>query len=133
VRASTTYKSAAAASGNASRLGKGILWNIGPFDVGSCFFFFFFLLVFAYLMVFKSVNPVPVFNAIGKTFSLDKGTLRDLGMAGLGHFKGEVPSGSFVLVGYMCSWWCPTGDASIPKLSFNLNWVVVLGVPSVSD
>ncbi|KIM71591.1 hypothetical protein PILCRDRAFT_16926 [Piloderma croceum F 1598] len=36
--ASSPYKSAAAASGNASRLGKGILWNIGPFDIGSFYY-----------------------------------------------------------------------------------------------
>jgi hypothetical protein len=81
-------------------------------------------------MVFGFVIPVPVFNAIDKTFSLDKGTLRDLETAGLSCFEGEIPSGSFVLVDYTCSWWCPPGDAGLAKLSLNLNWVVVLGVPS---
>lgn len=82
-----------------------------------------------YLIVFGFVTTVPVFNAIGKTFSLDKGTLRDLETAGLSRFEGEIPSGSFVLVGYTCSWWRPQG-VGLAKLSLNLNWVVVLGVPS---
>jgi hypothetical protein len=80
-------------------------------------------------MAFGFVIPVPVFNAIGKTFSLDKGTLRDLETAGLSHFEGEIPSGSFVLVGYTCSWWRPPGGVGLAKLSLNY-WVVVLGVPS---
>ena len=64
-----------------------------------------------------------------KTFSLDKETLNDLGrMGGLSRFKGEIPSGSIVLVGYMDSWWCPSKVQS-PRLGFNLNWVVVLGIP----
>jgi len=81
-------------------------------------------------MVFVFVTLVPVFNAIGKTFSLDKGTLRDLETAGLSRFEGKIPSGSFVLVGYMCSWWRPPGGAGIARLSLNLNWVVVLGIPA---
>jgi hypothetical protein len=35
---SSPYKSAAAVSGSASRLGRGISWNIGPFDTGQCSF-----------------------------------------------------------------------------------------------
>ena len=88
------------------------------------------LLIFTCLMVFGFVTTVPVFNAIGKTFSLDKGTLRDLETAGLSRFEGEIPSGSFVVVGYTCSWWRPPGGVGLAKLSLNLNWVVVLGVPS---
>ena len=72
---------------------------------------------------------VPVFDAVDKTFSLDTETLRDLaGTAGLRRLKGEVPPGSMVLVGYTGSWWRPT-KAQNPRLGFNLNWVVVLGVP----
>ena len=33
-----------------------------------------------------------------------------------------------VLVGYTGSWWCPS-KAQSPRLGFNLNWVVVLGIP----
>jgi hypothetical protein len=43
---------------------------------------------------------VHVFNAVGKTFSLNKMTLNDLGGASLGHFSAEVPNGAMVLVGY---------------------------------
>ena len=71
---------------------------------------------------------VPVFDSINKTFSLDQDTLHDLGAASLKHFSGEVPLGSMVLVGYTGSWWRPT-KAENPRLRFNLNWVVVLGVP----
>ena len=72
---------------------------------------------------------VPVFDAVGKTFPLHKETLHDLGgVGGLGRFKGEIPSGSMVLVGYTGSWWRQT-KAQDPRLGFNLNWVVVLGVP----
>jgi len=81
-------------------------------------------------MVFGFVTPVPVFNAIGKTFSLNQGTLRDLETAGLSRFEGEILSGSFILVGYTCSWWRPPGGAGLAQLSLNLNWVVVLGIPS---
>ena len=76
------------------------------------------------------MNPVPIFNAVGKTFSLDKATLGDLAMAGLTPFEGEVPVGSMVLVGYTGNWWRPIESAN-PRLAFSLNWVVVLGVPSV--
>jgi hypothetical protein len=75
------------------------------------------------------MNAVPIFNAIGKSFSLDKGTLSDLAMAGLTPFEGEVPVGSMVLVGYTGNWWRPI-ESTNPKLAFSLNWVVVLGVPS---
>ena len=81
-------------------------------------------------MVFVFVTLVPVFDTIGKTFSLDKGTLRDLETASLSRFEGEILSGSFVLVGYTCSWWRPPGGAGIARLSLNLNWVVVLGIPA---
>jgi hypothetical protein len=74
-----------------------------------------------------TVVPVPVFDSIGKTFSLDKNTLNDLAAAGLGRFNGKVPSGSMVLVGYTGSWW--RGAAATPKLGLNLNWVVVIGAP----
>ena len=70
---------------------------------------------------------VPVFDSIN-TFSLDQDTLHNLGAAGLKCFSGEVPSGSMVLVGYTGSWWRPT-KAKNPRLGFNLNWVVMLGVP----
>jgi hypothetical protein len=72
---------------------------------------------------------VPIFDAVDKTFSLDKDTLHDLAAtAGLRRFQGEVPPGSMVLVGYTGSWWCPTKTQN-SRLGFNLNWVVVLGVP----
>lgn len=74
-------------------------------------------------------STVPVFDAIGKTFPLNNETLHDLaGTAGLDRFKGEIPSGSMVLVGYTGSWWRQIKTQS-PRLGFNLNWVVVLGVP----
>jgi hypothetical protein len=76
-----------------------------------------------------TIVAVPVFDAVGKTFSLNKETLHDLGgMGGLGRFKGEIPSGSMVLVGYTGSWWGQS-KAQNPRLGFNLNWVVVLGIP----
>jgi hypothetical protein len=72
---------------------------------------------------------VPVFDCVDKTFSLDKDNLNDLGgVAGLSRFRGEIPSGAMVLVGYTASWWGAT-KAERPRLGFNLNWVVVLGVP----
>ena len=75
------------------------------------------------------IVTVPVFDALGKTFSLDKETLNDLGRTGgLSRFKGEIPSGLMVLVGYTGSWWHPI-KAQSPRLGFNLNWVVVLGIP----
>ena len=76
------------------------------------------------------MNLVPVFNAIGKTFSLDKVTLGDLAMAGLTPFEGEVPVGLMVLIGYTGNWWWPV-ESTNSRLAFSLNWVVVLGVPSV--
>ena len=36
-----------------------------------------------------------------------------------------------VLVGYTCGWWRPGPDRPELRLSLNLNWVVVLGVPAV--
>ena len=75
------------------------------------------------------MNAVPIFNAIGKSFSLDKSTLSNLAMAGLTPFEGEVPVGSMVLVGYTRNLWRPI-ESTNPKLAFSLNWVVVLGVPS---
>lgn len=72
---------------------------------------------------------VPVFDSVKKTFSLNADTLKDLSKAGLRRFQGEVPSGSLVLVGHTCSWWCPNGNADA-KLGLNLNWVIVLGIPA---
>ena len=70
----------------------------------------------------------PIFDTIDKTFFLDRESLHDLaGTAGLRWFKGEVPPGSMVLVGYTRSWWQPTKGQN-PHLGFNLNWVVVLGM-----
>ena len=77
-------------------------------------------------MVFGFVTTVPVFNAIGKTFSLDKGTLRDLETAGLSRFEGEIPSGSFVVVGYTCSWWRPPGGVGLAKLSLNFIYLEIV-------
>jgi hypothetical protein len=75
------------------------------------------------------LDKVPVFDCVDKTFSLDKDNLNDLGgVAGLSRFKGEIPSGAMVLVGYTASWWRAT-KAERPALGFNLNWVVVLGIP----
>ena len=72
---------------------------------------------------------VSIFDAIYKTFLLDSETLHDLaGTAGLTQFKGEMPPDSMALVGYTGNWWWPMKGLN-PHLGFNLNWVVVLGVP----
>ena len=71
---------------------------------------------------------MPVFDCIDKSFPLDKDNLNDLGgVAGLLRFRGEIPPGAMVLVGYTASWWRGV-KAERPKLGFNLNWVVVLGI-----
>jgi hypothetical protein len=59
---------------------------------------------------------------------LDQNVLNDLSAFWLTCYQGEIPVGSMVLVGHTCSWWKPSGNAD-PRLSFNLNWVVVLGIP----
>jgi hypothetical protein len=71
---------------------------------------------------------VPIFDAVNRTFALDRNVLNDLAAAGISRFEGEVPVGSMVLVGHTCSFWKSSLNAD-PKLSLNLNWVVVLGVP----
>lgn len=59
---------------------------------------------------------------------MDKDTLNDLGgVGGLSRFKGEIPSGSMVLVSYTASWWKPSKSERL-VLGLNLNWVVVLGI-----
>ena len=59
---------------------------------------------------------------------MDKDTLNDLGgVGGLPHLKGEIPSGSMVLVSYTASWWKPSKSERL-VLGLNLNWVVVLGI-----
>lgn len=69
-----------------------------------------------------------MFDAIGRTFALEQNILNDLAAAGLPRYHGEVPVGAMVLVGHTCGLWRAMGSAD-PKLSFNLNWVIVLGVP----
>ena len=72
---------------------------------------------------------MPVFDCVDKTFPLDGDHLNNLGgVAGLTRFKGKVPSGSMVLVGYTASWWRAIKTEK-PRLGFNPNWVVVLGIP----
>jgi hypothetical protein len=118
---SSPTKSITMASYSLARLGRGINWNMGPFDNGEkhCHTF----------LISSDDRPaVPIFSAINQTFALDKNVFNDLTSANLPRHVGEVPVGAMVLVGATCSFW-KAGNNADPRLTFNLNWVIVIGVP----
>jgi hypothetical protein len=110
-------------SRSSARLGRSIAWSISPFDTSKPF------TRSKTVCTRLTAVTVPVFDAIGKTFPLNNETLHNLARtAGLDRFKGEIPSGLMVLVGYTGSWWHQMKAENL-RLGFNLNWVVVLGIP----
>lgn len=121
---SSPVKSAASTSYSNSCLDKGISWNIGPFEAGAMNSLF-----PSQSLWLINHTLVPVFDTVGKMFLLDKDTLNDLAAAGLSCYSGKIPGGTMVLVGHTCSWWKLVKSVD-PKLSFNPNWVVVIGVPN---
>jgi hypothetical protein len=68
---------------------------------------------------------VPVYDGRHTPFNF-RGDLKDLAKI-LPEFLDEVPIGSCALVAYTVNKYLAKGNWS---LSFNVNWVVVLGIPS---
>ena len=69
---------------------------------------------------------VPVYDgrSVSFTFGKDLSRLREL----LPTWEGEIPVGSFAVVGYTSSTF--TNSSSIVSLSCNIQFVVILGTPS---
>ena len=88
--------------------------------------FFFFLDILELILCIL----VPVWNAIGKKFDFGEmvpklfmdSTLLPL-------FKGEIPPGSCVVVGYAVNTFKKQGD-DMKSVSFNIHFAIVLGTPS---
>ncbi|KAJ7258993.1 hypothetical protein C8J57DRAFT_1472215, partial [Mycena rebaudengoi] len=82
-------------------------------------------------------DNVPVYDAIGKTVNFQT-DLALLGKPeGLPLFDGEIPFGSFVVVGYTVSGWNAVPSVNVdkirhPHLGCNIMWAVVLGVRDAS-
>lgn len=80
---------------------------------------------------------MPVYDAIGRTvnFQTDLALLGKPG--GMPLFDGEIPFGSFVVVGYTVSGWnavpsVNTDKIRHPHLGCNIMWAIVLGVRDAS-
>ncbi|KAJ7152415.1 hypothetical protein C8R46DRAFT_1228748 [Mycena filopes] len=77
-------------------------------------------------------DPVPVYDARKKIvdFSSDLDRLAEV----LPLFNGEVPIGSFSVVGYTCSSYRGTvsgAESKVAHLSLNVLWVIVCGTPGI--
>ncbi|KAJ7161107.1 hypothetical protein C8R46DRAFT_856911, partial [Mycena filopes] len=80
--------------------------------------------------IFDSRPSVPVYDARKKMidFSADLDRLAEV----LPLFPGEVPVGSFSVVGYTCSSYAGSvsgSDSKVSHLSLNLLWIIVCGTP----
>jgi hypothetical protein len=80
-----------------------------------------------------SLIQVPVYDArkVVINFDVDLGRLDKV----LPLFAGEVPSGSFVVVGYTVSGFkagAQTGADRVPQIGFNIVWAIVCGTPDKS-
>lgn len=76
------------------------------------------------------LNPVPVYDArkIVVDYDTDLTRLHEL----LPPFVGEVPFGSFIVVGYTCSVYNAAVNGTserAPHLGCNILWVIVCGTP----
>jgi hypothetical protein len=72
---------------------------------------------------------VPVYDARNRAFDFDD-DLADINK--LPRWKGEVPVGSFVVVGYTASTYQSPrlrGKAKVEHVSCNLLWIMVCGTP----
>jgi hypothetical protein len=77
-----------------------------------------------------SMDPVPVYDARNSLFDYqtDLGSLDSV----LPMFSGEIPFGSFVVVGYSVSRYLAAlsaGGERVPHLGCNVLWAVVCGAP----
>jgi hypothetical protein len=77
-----------------------------------------------------SLIQVPVYDArkVVINFDVDLSRLDKV----LPLFAGEVPSGSFVVVGYTVSGFkagAQTGADRVPQIGFNIVWAIVCGTP----
>ncbi|KAJ7631398.1 hypothetical protein DFH06DRAFT_1140640 [Mycena polygramma] len=78
-------------------------------------------------------DPIPVYDARKKVINFDADLDRLDDVFPL--FPGEIPSGSFTIVGYTVSSYMATisgGSERLPHVGCNILWVIVCGTPSPS-
>lgn len=80
-------------------------------------------MVFPIHIFADKVALVPVFNAIGQDFKLPEDIEK---FDGLPRYTGEVPLGSFVVVGYTVSLYKNSKDQM--ALATNLQFVIILAI-----
>ncbi|KAJ7448103.1 hypothetical protein FB451DRAFT_766065 [Mycena latifolia] len=76
-------------------------------------------------------DPVPVYDA--RKIAIDYQADLDRLSKVLPPFTGEIPSGSFAVVGYSCSTYAGTINSNtqkVPYVGLNILWVIVCGIPA---